>query len=184
MSDNSNLLFALAGLGVGYFVWKSLPASAQQTAINDINTATVNLSNAAMIAATGSTRGERNNNPGNIQITKPPTAWQGLSPTQNDPTFVQFTAPTYGIRAIHKVLLNYASQGMDTVTQVISTWSTTDQAAYIANVAAALGVSPYAVIDLTNLATATAVAAAIIMQENGRNIYLTNGQLTAGMALS
>ena len=185
MASKDDSLFTILLVGIaGYFLWRNLPQSAQNTAINEWDSATSNLTNAAMIATTGATRGERNNNPGNIKITNPPTGWQGLAPVQKDGTFVTFTSAPYGIRAIHKILLSYYSQGFDTVTGIISTWSATDQQAYIANVSKALGVGPLTLIDVTNPQTALSLVAAIIMQENGRNIYLTNGQLQQGMAMS
>ena len=43
------------------------------------------------------TRGIRNNNPLNLRRSGDP--WRGLSPTQSDPDFAQFTTMTWGIRA-------------------------------------------------------------------------------------
>ena len=46
------------------------------------------------------TRGLRNNNPLNIR--KNSTKWQGLSATQTDKSFFQFTSMAYGYRAAFK----------------------------------------------------------------------------------
>ena len=43
------------------------------------------------------TRGIRNNNPLNLR--RSGDLWRGLSPTQKDPDFAQFTTMTWGIRA-------------------------------------------------------------------------------------
>ena len=53
-------------------------------------------------------RGLRNNNPGNIRKTG--DKWQGLSTTQTDDSFFQFTDAKYGIRAMAKLLKNYQSE--------------------------------------------------------------------------
>jgi hypothetical protein len=115
------------------------------------------------------TRGLRNNNPGNIKITNPPTPWQGAAINQTDGTFVQFVNAESGIRAIARILNNYYSEGYQTVQDMISRWSATDQQAYIANVASSLNVDPMAVLDMTQ--SLPALIAAIIQQENGINPY-------------
>ena len=62
------------------------------------------------------TRGERNNNPGNI---RKGSNWQGLAPEQTDSAFGQFTEAKWGIRALAKVLLQYGQQGRDTVQAIV-----------------------------------------------------------------
>src|SRR5262245_8809411 len=70
-------------------------------------------------------RGLRNNNPGNI---KHGAQWEGMAPTQTDPTFITFVSPEYGIRAMARILKNYQSKwGLNTLDQVIRRWSATDQ---------------------------------------------------------
>jgi hypothetical protein len=115
------------------------------------------------------TRGLRNNNPGNIKITNPPTPWQGAAINQTDGVFVQFVNAESGIRAIARILTNYYSEGYQTVQDMISRWSATDQSAYVANVANALNVDPAAVLDLGQ--SLPGMIAAIIQQENGINPY-------------
>ena len=114
------------------------------------------------------TRGERNNNPGNI--VKSSIAWQGKVPG-NDPTFETFDTPGNGIRAIARNLLAYYNRGLRTVHDVIYTWSKTDQASYTMQVARALGVGEYDNIDLNDPATLQIVVNEIIRRENGRIIY-------------
>ena len=53
-------------------------------------------------------RGIRNNNPGNID--RNATKWQGMADKQDDPRFIVFTSPQYGIRAMARVLLTYQSK--------------------------------------------------------------------------
>ena len=50
-------------------------------------------------------RGLRNNNPGNIRITK--DKWQGLREKQTDKDFFQFTEMKWGYRALIRTLQNY-----------------------------------------------------------------------------
>jgi hypothetical protein len=65
-------------------------------------------------------RGLRNNNPGNIRLGD---NWVGMRKNQTDDSFVQFDDPKYGIRAMARILDNYAKRGVNTVEEIISTWS-------------------------------------------------------------
>lgn len=116
------------------------------------------------------TRGLRNNNPGNIRFG---STWQGMSPTQTDPSFIQFATPEYGIRAIGKILDTYAQNyGLNTVAGLINRWapsSENDTGAYIAAVAGDLGVDPNDAIDVQ--ANKAQLIAAIITHENGTQPY-------------
>ena len=51
------------------------------------------------------TRGLRNNNPGNLRISK--DKWQGLREVQEDKDFFQFKTIEYGYRALMRTLQNY-----------------------------------------------------------------------------
>jgi hypothetical protein len=179
--DSNNLLLALLVGGVAYWWWKNQAPGATLT---DTATATYDyLANEGNIVMNGQTRGERNNNPGNIKISG--NQWEGLAEVQSDPVFAVFTSPEYGIRAIGKLLTNYyQNYGLNTVQGLITRWSSTDQAAYVQNVAMALGVTPTTVIDVTDPNTLQSLVAAIIQQENGRDIYLASGQLASGLALA
>lgn len=117
-----------------------------------------------------SARGIRNNNPGNIRHAKG-TQWQGASAEQTDPAFVQFIAPEWGIRAMAKILRNYASRGIVTVSGIISTWAPAtenDTASYIAAVSNSLGVAPGKPLTSEDYAP---LIAAIIKHENGTQPY-------------
>jgi len=74
-------------------------------------------------------RGIRNNNPGNIEWGSP---WQGLvsADKRTDPRFAQFTDAAFGIRALATTLITYqdkrrAEDGspIDTVFETISRWA-------------------------------------------------------------
>jgi hypothetical protein len=122
------------------------------------------------------TRGFRNNNPGNIRLTSPPTPWQGWvgAAAQTDADFVQFATAEYGIRAMWKVLSNYYAAGYQSVADIVSRYapsSENDTSAYIASVASRLGVDPAAILDFTDPATQTGLVAAMVTQEQGINPY-------------
>lgn len=65
------------------------------------------------------TRGIRNKNPFNIRHSKR-NRWKGLSLTQTDKSFCQFTHFTYGISAGMKLLINYRKKyGLVTISQIL-----------------------------------------------------------------
>ena len=120
------------------------------------------------------TRGERNNNPGNID--RSTIRWEGMSADQSsDDRFIVFQTPQFGIRALAKILLNYQDvHNLDTIRQIIDRWappSENDTGAYVTDVAADVGVGPDDKIDLNDAAILTKLVTAIIRHENGRVIY-------------
>ena len=138
------------------------------------------------------TRGERNNNPGNIERTN--TKWKGMSPDQSgDKRFVVFTTSVFGIRALAKILLTYSylyeedtPRDIDTVEEIINRWAPpveNDTGAYVRAVADALGVTPTTEIDVADQATLMKLVTAIIQHENGRNRYEVQ-TIAAGVQLA
>jgi len=119
--------------------------------------------------------GIRNNNPGNIKRNS--IQWQGAMDQAGvaaagltwDPVFVQFDQPANGVRAIGHILTTYSNRGLTTVDDIIRTWSSTDQDAYVANVAALLGVQSSDVVDVQSELPQFALG--IIQQENGQQPY-------------
>ncbi|ELY4103820.1 hypothetical protein [Cronobacter sakazakii] len=120
-------------------------------------------------------RGIRNNNPGNLDRGSP---WQGLVNNPSEPRFCTFKDPVWGIRALAVTLITYydkrrAKDGssIDTIREVIERWAPpneNDTAAYIREVAKAVGVTPDMVIDLHDYDTLRPLVEAIIRHENGR----------------
>ncbi|EOW6871429.1 hypothetical protein ACOZ2G_003863 [Cronobacter sakazakii] len=120
-------------------------------------------------------RGIRNNNPGNLDRGSP---WQGLVNNPSEPRFCTFKDPVWGIRALAVTLITYhdkrrAKDGssIDTISEVIERWAPpneNDTAAYIREVAKAVGVTPDMVIDLHDYDTLRPLVEAIIRHENGR----------------
>lgn len=116
-------------------------------------------------------RGIRNNNPGNLENNG--INWVGLSSSQTDSRFYQFTEPKYGIRALARVLKTYERQyGLNTVEGIINRWApphenNTDS--YIDHVASVLGVKRNQPFDVSQ--NLVQLAEAIIIHENGVNPY-------------
>jgi len=118
---------------------------------------------------TSGDRGFRNNNPGNVRLGLP---WQGMAPTQTDPSFVQFVAPQWGIRAIAKILMHYQTEGFTTIRKIINHWAPpneNDTGAYVADVAHALAALPDQELNVT--AELPYLIPAIITHENGSQPY-------------
>lgn len=113
-------------------------------------------------------RGIRNNNPGNIR--KSQIDWIGEI-DGSDESFETFDTMENGIRALGKLILNYDKKyGLRTIQGIIDRWApptenNTD--AYVAAVAARVGVSASTELDLRNQHTLSKLVYAIICHENG-----------------
>ena len=118
-------------------------------------------------------RGIRNNNPGNIRYDG--TAWDGLAVPPSDGEFCVFTAPEWGLHAILRIIHSYEGRGLSTVRGWITAWAPpsdgNDTDAYVAAVAATVGVGPDDAVSIENPVTAYAVLGAITRQENGEQPY-------------
>jgi hypothetical protein len=129
-----------------------------------------------------STRGIRNNNPGNIERNDN-THWQGMSEDQStDERFCVFIKPKWGIRAIAKTLLTYqdyrqASDGtkIDSPIDIASRWAPSHEnpTNHYANfIAVSLGIKVTdECINLHDYKTMKTVVCAIIQFENGQMPY-------------
>ncbi len=130
------------------------------------------------------TRGERNNNPGNIRRIAG-VIWQGEASDQTtDDAFIVFTTPIYGIRAIARIMNSYHREGLITIQEVIDRWappSENNSAAYVAAVCKGCELGPSDVIDIQ--AKMPELVKAIIQHENGEQIY-SDLQIDAGIALA
>ncbi|YCH23174.1 structural protein P5 [Pseudomonas sp. D1-3] len=130
-------------------------------------------------------RGIRNNNPGNIDY-NPRNKWNGqigLEVGVPRPRFARFDEPENGIRALGKLLLNYrgkdgmpgvGGEGIDTVRETINRWAPgheNDTEAYIASVSKALHVKPDDIIDVCQPDTLRTFVVSIIKHENGAQPY-------------
>jgi len=200
-SDNNGLLLALVVGGALYYLYQRQQALATQYGVEnnltgDIETFAQNVTNTVENATIGSSgiRGIRNNNPGNIRHvpgwpTTPDQAWQGMSATQTDNSFIQFVDALHGIRALHVVLNTYYTKyELDTVTGLISRWAPpqdkNNTVAYIAFVSNSMDVGANDVLNMTDIPTMTALVHAIIVKENTVDPYLATGQLAQAMAMA
>jgi hypothetical protein len=117
-------------------------------------------------------RGERNNNPGNID--KEPEPFQGEVPG-SDSRFCTFSTPVYGIRAIAVlVLAYYQNHGLNTIQGIINRWAPSvenNTSAYVTDVCNRVGAAPTDVIAVDDPEVLEKIVTAIIWHENGRCIY-------------
>lgn len=129
-------------------------------------------------------RGERNNNPGNLNF----AGQHGASLERPGGRFARFETAYDGLRAIARQLMLYAGRGLNTVEKIITTWAPPSDGnntpAYIAAVSRQLGVNPRAVLNVSDPQTMSALVNSIVHHENGRNIYsreLINNAAMAGI---
>jgi hypothetical protein len=153
------------GLGAMALLFFSRKASASVPGIDSAPSSTLLQDVLTMVGP----RGIRNNNPGNIRRTA--DLWQGMADVQDDPAFVQFTSPEYGIRAMSVILANYRRAGRNTVRKIITRWAPSnenDTEAYVNAVAASLGIDPDQQLGDGDMPL---LIAAIIKHENGVQPY-------------
>lgn len=114
-------------------------------------------------------RGLRNNNPGNIRITK--DKWVGLREKQEDKSFFQFKEMRWGYRALIRTLQNYRNKhDCQTIADFIKRWAPENEnntAGYINRVCREMQVPSTYVPDIEDEATMCAFASAISRVENG-----------------
>jgi hypothetical protein len=146
----------------------------------------------------GPTRGERNNNPGNIERSAA-NKWQGrLSDAdyrnttefrQNGGRFEVFSSGVWGIRALAVLLIAYQDRhGLRTTRGIVTRWAPgheNDTGAYVDHVAKLTGFMKDAMLDLHSYAHLAPLVKAIITHENGRCVYsqaqIDEGLLKAGV---
>lgn len=128
------------------------------------------------------TRGERNNNPGNINYVAG-IKWQGqlgleLVPPGHcfDPRFARFDTPVNGIRALAKQLLVYEDRyDLRSPRKWVNRWApgsdNNNDDSYLAFVCQSTGAGPDQDIDLHDLDDLCSVVIAFIGEENGRCLY-------------
>ncbi|MGT5257370.1 lytic transglycosylase [Escherichia coli] len=116
-------------------------------------------------------RGERNNNPGNLNF----AGQAGAELERPGGRFARFETAFDGLRALSRQLMLYAGRGINSVEKIISTWApasdNNNTAAYIQAVSQRLGVDPRVALNMNDPQTMSALMSSIIHHENGRNIY-------------
>lgn len=116
-------------------------------------------------------RGLRNNNPDNIENGPFAQSQTGYAGPEPQGRYAQFQTPQQGIAAGSNLLADYAKQGINTVTGVVSKWAPAsdgnDTQAYSSFVAKDLGVSPNQPLDLSNSNVRQSLAVSMAKFENG-----------------
>lgn len=132
-------------------------------------------------------RNVRNNNPGNIKVSK--DEWQGAK--GNDGTFVTFDSPEMGARAMAKVLNNYQTKyGLKTIKDIIGRWAPAgddnDPDAYANYVANNIGIGSSDEIDFAkNPELQAKVMRHMIDFEGGKESgYFSPDVIRSGVALA
>jgi hypothetical protein len=144
---------------------------------------------APLIRMVGQTRGQGNNNPGNIDRTKPRTPWQGrvADADINEPRFEQFVHAKWGIRAIAGTLMAYRDKhDLDTVRGMIDRWAPpveNNTSAYVTAVCASVGCQPDDHLDLQVYVIMRGLVVGIIQHENGKQPY-SEALIEEGIKLS
>lgn len=121
-------------------------------------------------------RGERNNNPGNIDY-NPANKWQGQLPHQPaiEKRFCRFKSAEYGIRAIYKLLQTYQRKyGLNSVSAIINKYAPINEnntAGYIKRAAADIGIGINDYINTNDKKTSITLATAIVGVELGYQPY-------------
>jgi hypothetical protein len=116
-------------------------------------------------------RGIRNNNPGNIRKGDDP--WQGLATDGKvtDTAFCVFTDPTWGVRALARVLIRYQDKhNIRTIRDIIYRWAPpieNDTTSYVNAVCRAAGKTAGEIVDMHRYQDLRPVVEAIIRHENG-----------------
>ena len=122
---------------------------------------------------TGYPRGIRNNNPGNIEMTK--TLWKGEVPQyqNSDGRFKQFYNYAYGVRAAILNIKAYFNKGIKTPRQIINRWAPPGEnntENYVRFVSNYIGIPENSPIQYEK-STIQKLIEAIIIKENGK-LYL------------
>lgn len=120
---------------------------------------------------TNKSRGIRNNNPLNLRVGN---NWKGEVKHPSDPTFEQFEAMRWGVRAAFIVLRNYICRHKcNTIERIITRWAPrkeNDTERYIDFVSKTINIGPKQTISFNDSATMISLFTAMCIFENGSTI--------------
>ncbi len=128
---------------------------------------------APTVASDQSTRGLRNNNPGNIEYGR----WaktHGAAGAEAAGRFAVFQSAQDGLDALAALLQGYAAKGLNTVRSIISKYapaSDGNPSSYMATVAKRLGVGMDSALNLSDRNVLATLMRSIVQFENGKNPY-------------
>lgn len=132
---------------------------------------------------TGTTRAERNNNPGNLNFAGQAGA---VLEDGSNARFAKFGSTAEGVSALAKQLQRYGERGLDTVSKIINKYapsSENDTNSYIETLSKRLGVSGDQKLDLNDSSTLTGLIKGIARHEAGRD-YLGDSDLMTGLSMA
>lgn len=132
---------------------------------------------------TGTTRAERNNNPGNLNFAGQTGA---VLEDGSNARFAKFGSTAEGVSALARQLQRYGERGLDTVSKIINKYapsSENDTQAYIDALAKRLGVSGDQKLDLTDANTLTGLIKGIARHEAGSD-YLSDSDVMTGLSMA
>lgn len=116
-------------------------------------------------------RGLRNRNPLNIRIGN---VWLGEEPNPTDPSFEQFVAMEYGVRAAFVLLRRYIRHyKRTTIRAIVRAWAPANEnnvESYVATVAKHAGIDPDDTLDYGNVEQMVALFQGMCLVENGRTL--------------
>lgn len=130
----------------------------------------------------GTSRGLRNNNPGNIEDGPFARSLPGYAGT--DGRFATFKTIEDGQKAQSELLDNYGKHGVNTINGIVSRWAPSsdgnDTGAYAKSVATDMGVDPNQPLDMSNASVRSRLATAMAKVENGGGVGATAGARNVG----
>ena len=122
------------------------------------------------------TRGERNNNPLNLDRT--PDHWKGQDVPQVDPRFADVSDAVFCYREGARIIREHYATGRVTIEAIVEAWapgSENDTEAYILDVVGRMGIARGARLNITRVvgdrSDLLPLLAAITWHENGEDIY-------------
>lgn len=131
----------------------------------------------------GTTRAERNNNPGNLNYAGQTGA---VLEEGSNARFAKFGSTAEGVSALAKQIQRYGERGLDTVSKIINKYapsSENDTKAYIEALSKRLGVSGDQKLDLNDSSTLTGLIKGIARHEAGSD-YLSDSDLMTGLSMA
>lgn len=137
----------------------------------------------AQSTETGSTRAERNNNPGNLNFAGQSGA---VLEGGKNARFAKFGSTAEGVSALAKQLNRYGERGLDTIKKIINTYAPSSEnntQAYIDALSKRLGVSGDQKLDLKDAGTLSGLIKGIARHESGSD-YLSDSDVMTGLSMA
>lgn len=134
-------------------------------------------------SGTGTTRAERNNNPGNLNYAGQTGA---VLEDGSNARFAKFGSTAEGVSALAKQLQRYGDRGLDTISKIINKYAPSSEnntQAYIEALSKRLGVSGDQKLDLNDSSTLTGLIKGIARHEAGSD-YLSDSDLMTGLSMA